>query len=146
MGSSGESRVWTCLKCVGPRSVAGQKLALLPPGDLPACLTTQAPRPTWAVPSRNAVTDLSATRLEPLADDPDRPRGQLTRQGNEWWGSRVMKEEMLLVVVGGCIVLLLLLLSIILIVVLYNRHSAFYYTYEKDEDKKENLMAMKEES
>ncbi|XP_047469986.1 leucine-rich repeat-containing protein 15-like [Penaeus chinensis] len=135
-----EPRVWTCLKCVSPRSVAGLQLALLPPGDLPLCPFTTPPAaavwPTWVEPSYSVVTD-----------EPEFPRGELSRQEDAeggWSLQRLIEEELYLVIVVGCVVVLLLLALIVVAVVLYNRHSAFYYTYEDDPEKKEKLMKAKD--
>ncbi|XP_071516420.1 uncharacterized protein [Panulirus ornatus] len=135
-----EPRVWTCLQCVGPRGVSGLALALLPPGDLPPCPYTTpaavAVMPTWIEPS-----------LDVMTDEPELPRGQLTRQEDAdvgWSLEKMMKEELYLVIVAGCVLVLLLLALIIVGIVVYNRHSAFYYTYEDDPEKKEKLMKFKD--
>nr|XP_045593291.1 leucine-rich repeat-containing protein 15-like [Procambarus clarkii] len=135
-----EPRVWTCIKCIGPRGVSGLVLALLPPGDLPACpFTTPAAVPawpTWVEPS-----------LDVMTDEPELPRGQLTRQEDidiGWSVKKMMKEEIYLVIVAGCVLVLLLLALIVVGIVLYNRHSAFYYTYEGDPAKKQKLMRFRE--
>ncbi|XP_068225723.1 LOW QUALITY PROTEIN: platelet glycoprotein V-like [Palaemon carinicauda] len=135
-----EPRVWTCLKCVGPKGVSGLELALLPHGDLPECPYTTPPAAaiwtTWVEPSLNAITE-----------EPQLPRGQLTRSEDAdigWTLERMVKEELHLVIVAACALVLLLLALIIAGIVLYSGHSAFYYTYENDPEKKEKLMKFKD--
>ncbi|KAK7071585.1 hypothetical protein SK128_008072, partial [Halocaridina rubra] len=135
-----EPRVWTCLKCVGPKGVAGLELAMLPHGDLPSCPYTTPPAAaiwtTWMDHSLNDITE-----------EPQLPRGHLTRQEEAdigWTIQRLIKEELYIVIIAGCALILFLLALIIIAVVLYNRHSAFYYTYEDDPEKKEKLMNFKD--
>lgn len=135
-----EPRVWTCLECAGPEEVSGLRLALLPPGDLPPCpFTTPAAvpvMPTWLEPSHSVVTE-----------EPQLPRGQLTRQENidrGWPMNNIAQEDLYLIIVAGCILILLVLVLIVVGIVLYHRHTAHYYTYENDPEKKVRLMKGKE--
>ncbi|KAK7067656.1 hypothetical protein SK128_019339 [Halocaridina rubra] len=130
-----EPRVWTCLKCAGPKGVKGLELAMLPKGDLPACPYTTPPPEliwtTWIEPGFNDMTE-----------EPELPRGQLTRLEDAdlgWTIEKLITEELYLVIVAGCALVLLLLAVIIIAVVLYNKNSAFYYTYEGHSKKKEKI-------
>ena len=63
-----ESKVWTCLRCVGPKGLKDQPLSLLPMGDLPKCVIL----PTKASPSMRQPSSKTVIDTEPLTDEASR--------------------------------------------------------------------------
>ncbi|MCL4152668.1 UNVERIFIED_CONTAM: hypothetical protein GTU68_032640, partial [Idotea baltica] len=137
-----DSRVWTCLKCVGPQGFSGTSLSLLPKGDLPSCSFTTPVRPTWLGPTMSGAVMENPKRIA-QSDQPRLPHGPLTLQEQEWSIERLVKEQLLLVVVVSCILILFLLMMVVFGIVAYNRHSAYYYTYENDPENKEKLVRLR---
>ena len=70
-----EPKVWTCLLCVGPDEVIHQPLALLPPGDLPRCITpsTKASSLSLSEPSAKSIGETKDFGNAYLTDVISRP-------------------------------------------------------------------------
>ncbi|XP_076047864.1 uncharacterized protein LOC143029197 [Oratosquilla oratoria] len=140
--------VWSCLTCVGPRQVSGMQISLLPPGDLPICLTTTSVAPTWETTVATTIVSSSGPYPEVFASyEPTRlPSGQ--RRGpassTQWTFGELFHEQLHYFVVAACSLFLILLAIIIIAIVLYNRKSAYYYTHETDPEKREKLMRTRE--
>lgn len=138
-----DSRVWTCLKCVGPKGLSGTSLSLLPKGDLPQCTLSTPSRPTYVGPTLSGAVIENPKRVS-HPDQPRLPHGPLTLQEQEWSWDKIFEEQLILVITVICIFTLVLLIIIIAAIVAYNRHSAYYYTNEDDPEKREKLVKLRE--
>ena len=134
-----EPKVWTCLKCVGPPRFSGLELALLPPGDLPTCY----------IPSMKTAPSFSVEPTESLislADEPEFPRGELTRQetassdinvvevDTPWTLGDLIRDRFYTIAVATCIFFVCLLSLVVIAVVAYHKQTAYYYTHEENID------------
>ncbi|KAF2348913.1 Leucine-rich repeat [Trinorchestia longiramus] len=136
-----EPKVWTCLKCLGPPRFAGLELALLPPGDLPACSYT----PTLAAPS--FIQEPTQVNNLSMAVQAEFPRGELTRQNTAnidrsdhdlveldppWTIADLVKDRFYTIVIASCVFLVCLLFLVLIAIYAYHRQTAFYYTNEHE--------------
>lgn len=134
-----EPKVWTCLKCIGPPRFTGLELALLPPGDLPKCINFRSP-------IRFTTQKTETTQMIfSLADQPEVPRGELTRQNTDradydivgsdspsWTFEDLIRDRFYTIAVATCVFIACLIFLVVIAVVAYNRQTAIYYTHEHD--------------
>ena len=121
-----DSRVWTCLTCIGPKSFSEVSLSLLPNSDIPKCVSD--PDITPFVKKHPGKTTVPAS----FSDDSSSPISHLTRSKSGRSIANLFAKELPLIVIGLCSFVIVILCLIVSAVIAYSRHSAYYYTNEKD--------------